>query len=109
MSAKIGVFPASGGLGSSIIRHLLQLVPASLLVLAARDPEKLTGLSGAGATVIRADYDDPSTLERAFDNVGVLMLISYPSIEIEHRAEVSPEGLRRSVPKILTIYSKTVP
>lgn len=64
MSAKIGVFPASAGLGTSIVNHILKLVPASQLVLIARHAEKLTELSRAGATVRRADYDEPSTLDR---------------------------------------------
>ena len=88
MSAKIGIFPASGGLGTSIITHLLKLVPASNLILVARFPEKLAELSRAGATVRRGDYDDSASLDRVFDGVGVLMLISYASIELDYRAEV---------------------
>lgn len=88
MSQKIGVFPASGGLGTSIITHLLKLVPATQLVLIARYPEKLAELSRAGATVRRGDYDEPETLNRVFDDVGVLMLISYASFEIDHRISV---------------------
>lgn len=88
MSAKIGVFPASGGLGASIVTHLLKLVPASNLILIARFPEKLAKLSRAGAIVRRGDYDDPASLNRVFDEVGVLMLISYASFEIDHRVEV---------------------
>jgi uncharacterized protein YbjT (DUF2867 family) len=87
MRQKIGVFPASGGLGTSIINHVVKLVPASQLILIARNPEKLASLSREGATIRRADYDDRATLERVFDNVGVLMLISYASFEIEHRVE----------------------
>lgn len=88
MSQKIGVFPASGGLGTSIVNHLLKLVPATQLVLIARNPDKLAHLSRAGATVRRGDYDDPQTLERVFDEVGILMLISYASIEFDHRVSV---------------------
>ncbi|PKX93388.1 NmrA-like family protein [Aspergillus novofumigatus IBT 16806] len=91
MSQKIGVFPASGGLGTSIINHLVKLVPASQLILVARNPEKLASLSREGATIRRADYDDRATLERVFDNVGVLMLISYASFEIQHRVEYLAE------------------
>jgi uncharacterized protein YbjT (DUF2867 family) len=97
MSQKIGVFPASGGLGTSIINHLVKLVPASQLILMARNPEKLASLSREGATIRRALYDDRATLERVFDNVGVLMLISYASFEIEHRVEVLPSVLNPSV------------
>jgi putative NADH-flavin reductase len=86
---KIGIFPAAGGLGSSIINHIIKHVPASQLILIARKPDDLIELSRAGATVKRADYEDPSSLDRVFDGVDVLMLISYASFEIEYRVEVN--------------------
>jgi uncharacterized protein YbjT (DUF2867 family) len=89
MGPNIGVFPASGGLGTSIVNHLSKLVPASELVLIARKPENLENWKQDGATVRRADYDEPSTLDTAFDGVDVLILISYASFEIEHRVKVS--------------------
>ncbi|KAJ5960675.1 uncharacterized protein N7479_007825 [Penicillium vulpinum] len=87
MGVKIGVFPASGALGSSIVNHLVKLVPESDLILSARRPEKLQDLKQAGATVHRADYDEPSTLDTAFKGVEVLMLVSYASFETDHRIE----------------------
>ena len=93
MSPKIAVFPASGGLATSIIHHLLHLVPASELLLIARYPDKLAHYSRHGATIRKADYDHPESLERVFDGVGVLMLVSYASFEIEHRIQVChPNG-----------------
>lgn len=65
--SKIGVFPVSGNLGTNIINHLLKLVPASQLIIIAQHPEKLDHLSCAGATIRRADYDEPTTLENAFN------------------------------------------
>ncbi|KAJ5691903.1 hypothetical protein N7462_001326 [Penicillium macrosclerotiorum] len=87
-TTRIGVFPASGGLGMSIVHHLTKLVPPSQLILIARHPEKLAELNHSGATLRRADYDDKSTLENAFDGVDTLILISYASFEIKHRVEV---------------------
>ncbi|KAE8155051.1 hypothetical protein BDV25DRAFT_126206 [Aspergillus avenaceus] len=84
---KVGIFPAAGGLGSSIVNHIVKRVPASDLILIARKPENLVELSRLGATVRRADYDDPATLDHAFDGVDVLMLISYASFEIQYRVE----------------------
>ncbi|KAL2833867.1 hypothetical protein BDW59DRAFT_64636 [Aspergillus cavernicola] len=91
--SQIGVFPASGGLGSSIVNHLLTLVPASQLTLIARKPEGLSHEADAGATIRHADYDNLSTLDHAFDNVDVLMLISYPSFEIEHRINAHQKAI----------------
>lgn len=88
MAPRIGVFPASGGLGTSIVNHLIKLVSASQLVLITRNSDKWTKLGQAGATLRTADYDKPSTLDNAFDGVDVLMLISYASFEIKHRVDV---------------------
>ncbi|KAE8361987.1 hypothetical protein BDV27DRAFT_166504 [Aspergillus caelatus] len=90
---KIGIFPASGGLGLSIINHLLNLVPASQLVFIARQSEKLAKFSRIGVTIRKADYDHPETLENAFTGVDVLMLISYASVEIEYRFEVHKQAI----------------
>jgi hypothetical protein len=65
--------------------------------------------SAAGAIVRKADYDDDKALEHAFDDVETLFLISYASVEVEHRAEVSIwficRGNQRSL--IINIYSVT--
>lgn len=87
--SKLGVFPASGGLGGSITKHLLDLAPPSHLVLISRHPEKLVSEKAAGATTRRGDYDDAPTLDHAFDGVKTLFLISYPSLDHEHRIRVS--------------------
>lgn len=88
MAPRIGVFPAPGGLGTSIVNHLAKLVSATQLVLIARSPDKWTNLGQAGATLRSADYDQPATLDNAFNGVDILMLISYASFEIEHRIQV---------------------
>ncbi|RAK73522.1 NAD(P)-binding protein [Aspergillus fijiensis CBS 313.89] len=91
----IGVFPAAGALGTSTINHLVKLVPASDLILVARKPDNdhLAELARAGATVRRADYEEPSTLDRVFDGVDVLLLISYASIEIQFRFEAHKHAI----------------
>jgi uncharacterized protein YbjT (DUF2867 family) len=89
MAPRIGVFPASGGLASSVVNHLTKLASASQLVLIARTPDKWSTLGQAGATLRTANYDQPATLDHAFDGVDILMLISYASFDIKHRVEVS--------------------
>jgi uncharacterized protein YbjT (DUF2867 family) len=59
------------------------------VVLISRHPEKLQREHEAGATVRKADFDDPESLKGVFEGVKTLNLISYPSIEHEHRFEVS--------------------
>ncbi|KAH8433745.1 uncharacterized protein LDX57_011379 [Aspergillus melleus] len=91
--SKIGVFPAAGGLGTSIINHLIEIVPASQLILIARKPENLEAFKQKGATIRRADYEDPTSLEGAFEGVDVLMLISYASFEIDFRVNVQRHAI----------------
>jgi len=87
-SHTVGIFPASGGIGGSTVKHILDRLPAKSLTLVARSPEKLESERLAGATVRGADYDDTATLEHAFDGVDTLFLISYASVEHGHRSEV---------------------
>lgn len=91
MAPQIALFPACGGLASGILKQLLRQVPASELLLVARKPEKLEHLSREGATVRYADYDVPASLGGVFEGASVLMLVSYASIEIEYRANVSSQ------------------
>ncbi|KAJ5189623.1 hypothetical protein N7491_005954 [Penicillium cf. griseofulvum] len=84
---KVAVFPASGGIGGSTVKHLLPRLPSKDLTFIARRPERLTDASSSGATVRRADYDDDNSLLTAFENVDTLFLISYASVEHEYRSE----------------------
>ncbi|KAJ5836745.1 hypothetical protein N7447_002771 [Penicillium robsamsonii] len=84
---KVAVFPASGGIGGSTVKHLLPRLPSKDLIFIARRPERLTDASSAGATIRRADYDDDNSLANAFEDVDTLFLISYASVEHEYRSE----------------------
>lgn len=83
---KVAVFPASGGIGGSTVKHLLPRLPSKDLTFIARRPERLSEASSSGATIRRADYDDDNSLLNAFDGVDTLFLISYASVEHEHRS-----------------------
>lgn len=85
---NVGIFPASGGIGGSTVKHIANRLPAKNLTLIARSPEKLEEHRVSGATVRKADYDDDASLEHAFDGVDTLFLISYASVEHHHRSEV---------------------
>ncbi|KAL5336001.1 hypothetical protein BJX70DRAFT_373868 [Aspergillus crustosus] len=95
--SRIAVFPAAGGLGSSIIKHLLTLVPASQLTLVARKPDALADAADAGATTRFADYDEPSSLSGVFEGVDVLVLISYASFEIEYRVAAHKNAIQSAL------------
>ena len=86
---KVAIFPASGRLGSSIYTHLFRLLPAKELLLISRNPEKTPShIVQAGVVTRKADSDDSGSLKHCFDGVSCLVLISYPSIETEHRFDV---------------------
>lgn len=87
----IGIFPASGGLGGSTYRHLLQLVPHNRVTLICRHPDKVEAAyrQVGGVTVRKASYEStPQELETAFYGLDVLFLISYPSHVHEYRVKV---------------------
>ena len=89
--SQLGIFPASGALGTSIYNHLLDddMIDPKQVVLISRHPDKIDERHTAkGVTTREADYDDPSSLQGVFDDISVLVLISYPSIEYHHRFEV---------------------
>ena len=87
--AIVAVFPAAGKIGSSIYMSLFDLVSPEDLLLISRSPEKIPHrLIKASVQTRKADYDDTESLEHAFDHVSCLVLISYPSIENEHRFKV---------------------
>ncbi|KAJ5417880.1 uncharacterized protein N7487_001430 [Penicillium crustosum] len=88
MANKLGIFPASGGLGGSTLGHLLDQVPPKEVVLIARSPEKLSKEKAVGVTIRKADYDNIQTLDQVFDGISSLNLISYASIQNEYRFKV---------------------
>ena len=74
--SRIVVGGASGALGSLIVDRLLDKVDPSSLVLLSRTPEKLARHAEFGATVLFADHDDRSSLEKAYDGADAAMVIS---------------------------------
>ena len=89
--SKIAIFPASGKLGTSLYTHLFTLIDPNNVVLISRNLSKIPSqYLERGAIARKADYDSPESFAHAFDGVSHLVLISYPSIEFEHRFEVCP-------------------
>ncbi|KZF19850.1 NmrA-like family protein [Xylona heveae TC161] len=97
---KVAIFPASGKLGTSIYTYLLTKIDPKDLILISRNPDKTPKkYVDAGVTLRRADYDFAESLERAFDHVDCLVLISYPTLEDEIRFTIQKrtiDAARRS-------------
>ncbi|MEU3186808.1 SDR family oxidoreductase [Streptomyces sp. NPDC006923] len=88
MSGLIMVTGASGELGRQVVEFLLKLIPAHRVAALARRPEELADFADRGVSVRRGDYEDPDGLERAFDGVEKLLLISartFTDVKAEHR------------------------
>lgn len=67
---------ASGQLGRQVITELLKKLPAAEIVAAVRDPNKVADLVAQGVQVRVADYNQPTTLESAFNGAEKVLLIS---------------------------------
>jgi len=72
----IVVTGASGQLGRLVIESLLKRLPASEIVAAVRNPDKVADLAARGVQVRVADYDQPASLAAAFKGADKLLLIS---------------------------------
>lgn len=73
----LAVTGATGQLGRRVVEALLgRGVPAGRIVAAVRDQSKAADLASRGVQVRRADYEQPQTLDAAFDGVGRLLLVS---------------------------------
>ena len=73
---KIVVTGATGGLGSQVTDQLLRLAPASDIGVSVRDPEKARGLVARGVRVRRGDFDQPNSLDAAFEGAERVFVIS---------------------------------
>ncbi|WP_316245523.1 NAD(P)H-binding protein [Gorillibacterium timonense] len=75
---SITITGANGKLGSLIIQHLLNRIPAERIVACVRHVESGTAYAELGVEVRHCDYDQPDSLEQAFAGASQLLLISSP-------------------------------
>ncbi len=72
----IAVTGANGQLGRLVVKGLLERMQANQIIAAVRDPEQAQALRSLGVEIRKADYDRPETLQKAFQDVERLLLIS---------------------------------
>ncbi len=78
---SIFVTGATGQLGSLVIQHLLQKVPASEITAVVRNVEKASALANLGVEVRHGDYLVPESLYKAFAGASKLLFISSPDAD----------------------------
>lgn len=83
---------ATGQLGSGIVAHLLERVPAERVGVSVRDPAKAEALAERGVRVRRGDFTDPASLTTAFEGAEQVLLVSGntlgPDGVAQHRAAI---------------------
>ena len=101
---SIVVTGATGHLGRLIVEALLRdATPASEIVAAGRNVDKLNDLAARGVRVARIDYTDAASLAAAFEGADQLMLVSGSEVGqrfAQHSAAIDAAkaaGVRRVV------------
>lgn len=75
---SIVVTGATGQLGSLVVQHLLEKVPARDIAVCVRSPQKATTLAERGLDVRYGDYERQESLLNAFAGASRLLIISHP-------------------------------
>jgi NAD(P)H dehydrogenase (quinone) len=73
---KVGITAATGRLGVHVISHLLKKLPSDQIVVIVRNPGKAAPFGAKGIEVRYGNYNEPSSLEKAFVGLNRLLLIS---------------------------------
>ena len=78
---KLGITGSTGQLGALVIERLLNdgVEPSGIVAL-ARDTKKAETLKSKGADVRIGDYNQPDSLEKAFEGIDRLLMISASDI-----------------------------
>ncbi|RUW68861.1 MULTISPECIES: SDR family oxidoreductase [unclassified Mesorhizobium] len=85
MSETLLVTGASGQLGRSVLRHLLdaQKIAPARIIATTRNPESLADLAALGITVRAADFNDQASLEEAFKGADRVLIISTGDLDLK--------------------------
>ncbi|MBS8272178.1 SDR family NAD(P)-dependent oxidoreductase [Thalassospira tepidiphila] len=67
---------ATGQLGSLVVKHLLDRIPASDIAVSVRKPEKAADLAARGIDVRAGDFNDLALMTTAFKGIETALIIS---------------------------------
>jgi NAD(P)H dehydrogenase (quinone) len=88
----IVVTGATGQLGSRIVHHLLERLPAEEVAVSVRDPAEASDVAARGVRVRRGDFADPASLDDAFEGASQVLVVSVD--------QLGEEAVARSVAAI---------
>jgi NAD(P)H dehydrogenase (quinone) len=85
MTETLLVTGASGQLGRSVIRYLLDThkVPPAKIIATTRNPESVADLAARGVVVRAADFNDATSLENAFKGADRVLIISTSDLDLK--------------------------
>ncbi|PBB69008.1 NAD(P)-dependent oxidoreductase [Mesorhizobium sp. WSM4312] len=85
MTETLLVTGASGQLGRSVIRYLLDThkVPPGKIIATTRNPESAADLAARGVVVRAADFNDATSLENAFKGADRVLIISTSDLDLK--------------------------
>lgn len=79
---KIAITGVTGQLGRLVVKHLLERgVAAEQIRGVAHDPQKAADLIRQGIEIVQGDYDEATSLYKAFEGVSKLLFISASSLD----------------------------
>ncbi|CRG91168.1 Quinone oxidoreductase 2 [Talaromyces islandicus] len=87
MALKYLITGATGGLGSQVLAHLAATVPPSSLAAASSTESNRAQFEARGIAFRVTNFDDPASLEAAFDGVENLFFVSTNTFDNERRAK----------------------
>ncbi|GLX04449.1 SDR family oxidoreductase [Microbispora sp. NBRC 16548] len=79
---------ATGQLGRGVVERLLARLPADRIGVSVRDPLKAQDLVDLGVRVRQGDFDDPASLEHAFEGASQVLIVSGPADARPHRTAI---------------------
>jgi uncharacterized protein YbjT (DUF2867 family) len=85
MTLKYLITGATGGLGAGVLSYLVANLPASDYTAASSREESRKQFEDRGIAFRLASYDDPQTLEAAFEDVENLFFVSTNTFDVEKR------------------------
>ncbi|KAJ5140187.1 hypothetical protein N7448_003595 [Penicillium atrosanguineum] len=87
MTLKYLITGATGGLGSQVLSYLVANVPASEYAAASSNEANRKRFEDQGIAFRVVNYDDPQTMETAFEDVENLLFVSTSTFDVEKRRQ----------------------